>query len=137
MSRQTSASDHTTDAISALIADWAAAEGRGDDDAIAGLLVDDFRLVGPLGFILTKDQMRERYHTGDLKHTSFVVKEPAIRVHGDCAIIIAEQDQKTTYRDRDASGRFRITLVALREDDRWRFAGMHLSPIANPPAPAA
>ncbi len=120
-----------------LVNDWSAAERAGDDDAITNLLVDNFRLVGPLGFILTKEQMSERYRTGDLKHSSFLVKDPAVRAYGESAIIIAEQDQQTTYRGLDASGRFRITLVAVRDGERWRFAGMQLSPIANPPSPTS
>lgn len=129
--------DTTRAAILALVEQWAAAERAGDDAAISRLLAEDFRLVGPLGFILTKDQMGERYRTGDLKQIAFVVKDPTVRTYGDCAVIIATQDQQTTYRERDASGRFRITLVAVREDGDWRFAGMHLSPIASvPPTPA-
>lgn len=124
--------DTTTDAILALVTQWADAERRGDDGAITALLVDDFRLVGPLGFILTRDQMGQRYGSGNLKHAAFVVSEPTVRAYGDTAIVIATQTQQSTFQDRDASGQFRITLVAMRDGDRWRFAGMHLSPIAPP-----
>lgn len=132
-----SSAQATDAALLGLVNEWAAAERAGDDDAIAHLLMDDFRLVGPLGFILTKDQMRQRYRSGDLKHTAFAVEDPTVRTYEDCAIIIAVQDQQTTYRDRDASGRFRITLVAVRDRDHWRFAGMHLSPIASAPPQAS
>jgi ketosteroid isomerase-like protein len=35
---------------------WAEAESSGDADALAALLADDFVLVGPLGFMLDKQQ---------------------------------------------------------------------------------
>jgi hypothetical protein len=43
--------------------------------------------------------------------------------------------QETTYQGHDASGRFRVTQIAVRDgaDDPWRIVGMHLSPIAAPP----
>lgn len=132
-----SSTPDAAEALLRLVEVWADAERTGNDDAIADLLVEDFRLVGPLGFILTKEQMGERYRSGDLKQTAFTIEDPAVRLYGDCAVIIATQDQQTTYRGRDASGRFRITLVAVREDGGWRFAGIHLSPTANPPGPAS
>lgn len=124
-------------AVHDLIATWAKAERAGNDGAIGEVLTDDFRLVGPLGFILTKEQMGERYRSGDLTHTAFAIQEPSVRLHGDCAIVIATQEQQTTYRGRDASGRFRVTLVAVRNGDRWRFASMQLSPIASLPGAAS
>ena len=38
-------------AVHDLIATWAKAERAGNDGAIGEVLTDDFRLVGPLGFI--------------------------------------------------------------------------------------
>ena len=43
------------------------------------------------------------------------------------------QAQQATYKGHDASGRFRGTLVAVRKDGRWLIAGLHLSPMAEPP----
>ncbi len=34
---------------------WATAQERGDVDALAETLSDDFQLVGPLGFVLSKE----------------------------------------------------------------------------------
>jgi hypothetical protein len=58
-----------------------------------------------------------------------------VRVLGDSALVVGTQVQETTYQGHDASGRFRVTQVAVRDgaDDPWRIVGMHLSPIAAPP----
>jgi hypothetical protein len=39
-------------------------------------------------------------------------------------------------RGRDNSGRFRLTLVAVRPDDRWLVASVHIGPLqpAGPPS---
>jgi hypothetical protein len=35
----------------------------------------------------------------------------------------------------DSSGWFRLTLVAVRNGDRWEIAGLHLSPSRSDPSP--
>jgi len=73
-----------------------------------------------------------RYRTGALQHTSFEIKDPQIRHDDDAAVVVASQIQQTTYQGQDASGRFRLTLIAVQQADRWALADPHLSPIAGP-----
>lgn len=127
----------TQDAVLDLARRWAAAERNGDVDALAPLLADDFVLVGPLGFMLDKQQYLGSRRSGDLKHTAFAFDEVRVRVYGDSAIAIGTQTQQSTYQGRDASGRFRVTQIAVSQQQRPVLAGIHLSPIAAPPgAPA-
>jgi hypothetical protein len=43
------------------------------------------------------------------------------------------QRQKTVARGRDASGSFRVVLVAVRDDGRWAIAHIQLSgPLVAP-----
>ena len=49
---------------------WAAAELSGDVAALSALLADDFVLVGPLGFVLDKEQYLGSRRSGDLRHDS-------------------------------------------------------------------
>ena len=44
--------------------------------------------------------------------------------------------QETSFRGADNSGRFRLTLVAVRPDGRWLLAGVHIGPLQQPPAGA-
>lgn len=41
-----------------LVQQWADAERQNDGSALAPLLADEFFGVGPLGFVLTRDQWR-------------------------------------------------------------------------------
>ena len=119
----------TDQAVSALIADLAAAQLAGDVDRLAALLTADFTLVGPLGYVVERDSWLEQYRSGALKQSALALEEPRVRGYDGAAVVIANQVQTTTYQGRDASGAFRVTLIAVPGGDRWRLAGMRLSPM--------
>src|SRR5436190_249381 len=103
-----------TDQVLELGQRWAAAERAGDADALEPLLADDFRLVGPLGFMLDKTQYLGSCRSGDLRHEFLEWAEVSVRVYGEAAIAVGVQTQRSTYQGRDASGRLRVTQIAVR-----------------------
>jgi ketosteroid isomerase-like protein len=116
---------------------WAAAEASGDADQLDRLLGDDFILVGPLGFVLDKQQYLGSRRSGDLKHASLTWEDVTVRVYGEAALAVGSQTQRSTYQGRDASGRFRVTQIAVRRPGGWQMVGLHYSPIAPPPGSAS
>jgi ketosteroid isomerase-like protein len=127
-----------TDQVMQLGRHWANAERAGDADALEPLLAHDFLLVGPLGFMLDKTQYLGSRRLGDLRHESLVWEDVRVRAYDNAAVAVGALTQRTTYQGRDASGRLRVTQVAVRHGDRWTIVGLHYSPIAQPPegAPA-
>jgi ketosteroid isomerase-like protein len=113
---------------------WADAELRGDADALSALFDADFVCVGPLGFILDKEQYLGARRSGELKQEAFDWRDVRVRVYADAAVAVGTQVQKTTFQGREVSGEFRVTQVLVRQGDRWLIASLHLSPIAQPPA---
>jgi ketosteroid isomerase-like protein len=122
-----------TDQVLELGQRWAAAERAADADALQPLLADDFLLVGPLGFMLDKTQYLGSRRSGDLRHDSLEWADVRVRVYGDAAVAVGAQTQRSTYQGADASGRFRVTQIAVRRGERWTVVGLHYSPIAQPP----
>ncbi|HZD00413.1 MAG TPA: nuclear transport factor 2 family protein [Actinomycetes bacterium] len=118
-----------------LGARWAAAERVGDTDALQPLLTDDFVGVGPLGYMLTKQQWLDRYTSGDFANQQFSWDDVTVRSYGQAAIAVGVQTQQATYKGRPSNGRFRLTQVLVCGDSGWRIAGLHLSPLADQPAP--
>jgi ketosteroid isomerase-like protein len=125
----------TTAEILALGQRWAEAEQRADIPILDGLVVDNFRLVGPFGFVLDKAQWLERYQTGALDTKSLSWDEVEVRDFGDTAITIGRHTQQATYRGQSADGQFRITHVFVRRAvSGWRIANIQLSQLAGPPS---
>jgi ketosteroid isomerase-like protein len=109
---------------------FAEAQQQGDAAALESLLADDFRLVGPLGFVLDKQVWLEQYRAGALVMRSVQWDEVDVRDYGDAAIAIGRQIQQAAYQGRPADGRFRVTQLAVRGDGGWVLAGLHFSSIA-------
>lgn len=117
-------------AVADFVRDWSAAEERGDDVALDGLLAEDFVGVGPRGFVRSREQWITRYSSKTVRNSSFEVKDLRIRSYGETAVVVAAQTQQSVNGDADASGAFRFTLIIIRQDGRLRLAGLHLSPNA-------
>lgn len=120
--------------VSETIDQFAKAEQNADADALEGLLAAEFRGVGPLGFVLTKEQWIGRYRSGALVPTAFELRDTEVRQFGDTAIVLAVQRQEGSYNGHPANGEFRATLVLTRQGDGWVLAHCHLSgPLGPPP----
>jgi uncharacterized protein (TIGR02246 family) len=121
----------TPDGVLDLVQRWAAAEQKNDATALDGLLAPDFAGVGPLGFVLTRQQWLARFANG-LENRSFAVEDPQVRGFGDAAIAIGVLAQETSWQGNDNSGRFRITLVAVRAGQEWLLAHVHIGMLQAP-----
>lgn len=117
--------------IEALVAAWAAAETRGDVDALGQILAEDFVGVGPRGFLLPRDAWLTRHRSGDLRYTAIGWDDLTVRAYGTTLVVIGRQDARGTYQGHDSSGRLRGTLIWVRQGEAWRLAGLHYSPLAG------
>jgi len=116
-----------------FVEEWAVAEQRGDAAFLEGTLTDDFVGVGPLGFMLNKQQWLGRF-AGGLSYESFALEGVDVRLYGEAAVATGRQVQAGGFQGNDVGGEFRATLVLVERDDRWLLAGWHASPIAGAPS---
>jgi ketosteroid isomerase-like protein len=108
--------------VEEFVREWAAAEQRGDAAFLEGALTDDFVGVGPLDFMLNKEQWVRRF-AGGLSYESFALDEVEPRFYGEAAVATCRQRQAGGFQGNDVGGEFRVTLVFAGEEDRWLLAG--------------
>ena len=113
---------------------WATAELHGDTAFLETLLSDDFIGIGPLGFMLTKQEWLARHRSGDLKYELFTLDEIKVRVYNDAAVLTGRQVQNAAYRGNPIQGQLRTTLVFVQQQGQWRLASLQLSTIGQPPS---
>jgi ketosteroid isomerase-like protein len=111
---------------------WTAAELQGDSAALDEVLADDFRAVGPLGFVLDKNQWLDRFRSGALRYDDVDWADVDVRTFGDTAIAIGRWTQRGEHQGNSVDGRFRVTQVLVCRDGDWSLESLHLSPIAAP-----
>jgi hypothetical protein len=129
--------DMTTHEICTLLERFAEAQTVSDPDALSELLTDDFKLVGPLGFVVPKDEWLEQFRSGALRIESLQWDDVEIRTHAyaNFAIAIGKLAQTATYAENRSDGQFRLTAIAVGYGTSWHIAGAHYSPIAIPGRP--
>jgi ketosteroid isomerase-like protein len=125
----------TSNDIGQLEERWRAAEVAGDTATLDELTAAEFRLVGPLGFVLTKPQWLQRYEGGGLVTKELEWREVDTQVLGGTAVSVGIHDQRATYQGRPSDGTFRSTHVWQAGRDGWKLLSMQLSPMGsfNPP----
>ena len=123
--------EQTQQEVMQLANAWANAELHGDTTSIERTLADDFIGIGPLGFMLTKQEWLARHVAGDLKYESFTLDEVKVRAYNnDAAVLTGHQ---ATYRGNRIPEQFRITLVFIQHHGQWQLASLQLSSIGQPP----
>lgn len=114
---------------------WAAAELAGERSELDAILHRDFVFVGPFGYLLDRSQWIARFVPGDRYYTAFsaftFTADVPARVIGDTALVVGTQRQTGTHQGELVDGRYRGTLVLVRDPD-WLVAGLHLS-LPEPP----
>ena len=120
--------------ITGLLTRFAKAQRGIDADELSALLTDDFKVVGPLGFVVAKQEWLEQFRTGMLQIQSLEWDEIDIRTHAYAyfAIAIGRLTQAATFARKPADGTFRVTAIATGHGTSWQLAGAHFSPIAAP-----
>ena len=112
---------------------WATAELQGDTSFLERILADDFVGVGPLGFLLNKQEWLARLQSGDLKYTAHTLDEVKVRAYNEAAIVIGRLTQEAAYRGNPINAQLRTTLVFIHHHEQWHLAGVHFCNIGQPP----
>jgi ketosteroid isomerase-like protein len=121
--------------VSGVVERWRQAALAGDATALGALTTYTFTVVGPLGFVLDKQQWLGSYRSGRLHTLELETEELRVLELGDSAVAIGRHRQQTRYEDQPATGgEFRVSHVLVLRDGRWLVAAQHFCRISPPPS---
>lgn len=114
-----------------------ASERANDAKPLAPFLTDNFRFIGPVGFVLDGDQFHGRFIGGHLTTTRFDLTDVDVREHDRVAAAIGTWAQETRYQGTSNNGTFRFSGVFVKDGAGWKLFHAQLSPTMAPPAQGA
>jgi len=119
--------DDVRDQVHRLSDSWARAEREGSADQLEPLLHDEFVAVGPLGFVLDREQWLDRFRKGMFTYTSFEWKPEIVAIYDGAAVVVGSQRSRGTHDDDRIDAEVRVTQVAVPDGGAWRLASLHFS----------
>jgi ketosteroid isomerase-like protein len=118
------------DVVRRAQAEFDRAELEGDRQALSRLIADDFKSIGPKGFVLDKRQWIDRH--GLFKYQALETSEVDVRVYGAAAIVRNVQRNRATYEGHPVALTVRVSQVWIAQPDgQWRIVAIQFSPMAD------
>ena len=122
------------DSILALQAAWVQTALRGEVEASAALMSDNFRFVAPKGLVFTKQQWAETSRAQHQQpYDSVTYAHVHVHLLGDYAFVSGEYTQRTTAVGQKLRGTGVFTSAWVREGNAWRLiASVYPGPAQRP-----
>jgi ketosteroid isomerase-like protein len=110
--------------------DWWQADKAKDEEALGRILADDWFYLGPQG-TMTKAQELAEVRKRDENIASLTLQDMKVRVYGDVAIVTFREQEISTKKHADSSGRFLYTDVFVKRQGRWQAVNSQGTPFAD------
>jgi ketosteroid isomerase-like protein len=83
-------------------------------------VADTATFTGPDGILSDKAGFVADLKSGELKVQSSKLDDMKVQVYGDMAVVTYGSTDKSTYKGKDVSGRYRWMDVFVNRDGRWK-----------------
>ena len=100
---------------------------KGDTDAIAQGVMEDYTLTNSTGKITTRADDIEEAKKNDPKYEVFENLDMKVRVHGDTAIVTGRTHAKGISGGKPFDSQFQFTDTFVKDGGRWRLYAGHVS----------
>lgn len=99
---------------------------QGDSAPLDQIYADDYTLVTPAtGVIRSKAEQINDLVSGRVRYEKIEVRERAIRVYGDVAIVLAREKYSILQADEQVGGDIRFTRTYKKFGAEWRLIATH------------
>ena len=111
--------------------DWTTAEINKDMAAFDRLLADDWIQIDWEGKTDTKKQWLEFISSPDFKITSARIVEMKVRQFGNVALATGVNEEKSTIKGKDTSGRYAWTDTYANRNGHWQAIASQVTPVPS------
>jgi ketosteroid isomerase-like protein len=115
-----SAGPSVSDSVKQLEKDWIEAMKAKDVDKLGQILADDWVGIGPDGVRATKKDYIGDVAAGGSTLASFDVGPMDVKVVGSTAIVQGSDNEKSTTKGKDSSGKYVWMDVFAKRDGKWQ-----------------
>jgi ketosteroid isomerase-like protein len=107
--------------------DLAMAYQRGEADAIAQGVMEDYALTNSMGKVTTRADDIAEAKKNDPKYEIFENYDMKARVHGDAAVVTGKTHTKGISGGKPFDFQFQFTDTFIKDGGRWRLLASHAS----------
>ena len=107
--------------------DLAMAYQRGEADAIAQGVMEDYTLTNSMGKVTTRADDIAEAKKNDPKYEIFENYDMKARVHGDAAVVTGKTHTKGISGGKPFDSVFQFTDTFVKDGGRWRLLASHAS----------
>jgi ketosteroid isomerase-like protein len=128
------AGDEREEHLRELLRELELAHVMNDALALDGLFAEDFIYYDYLGRAVTKVECLSAIEEGEVSYDSWDSDEIRVRNYGDTAVITSIETVRGEDDGSQVSGKFRLTLVLVKEMGNWRIVIGHETQISEGPS---
>ena len=112
---------------------WRNAILRGDANAMASLLDDDYMAITPNGTLQSRDQTIAQLRNGVMRFRSIAISDRKVRFYGSTAVVTCRAQVAGSTSEGDMTGSYRYTHVWVQDAKAgWHIVSFEASRIRAP-----
>ena len=100
---------------------------KGDADAIAQGVMEDYTLTNSIGKVTTRADDIAEATKNDPKYEIFENSDMKVRVHGNAAVVTGKTHTKGISAGKPFDSQFQFTDTFIKDGGRWRLLASHAS----------
>jgi uncharacterized protein (TIGR02246 family) len=104
---------------------------HGDAQTLDTVIAPDCRIIGPRGFVTTRDEWIGAHQESTYTQVKLENAETDVRIYGDAAIRWEVQESVCRYHGETIEGRFNVTGVWVLSDGRWQLTSLQYTALPS------
>ena len=105
---------------------------RSDGRTLDGLVSPTAAIIGPRGFMISRDDWIDVHQSADYRQVRLETLEAIVHAYDSAVIHCDVVDSECLYQGKVITGRFRVTHVWVTDHQRWQLAAVQYTALQTP-----